>query len=332
MASLTKQDVRDELASAFPPGLEAVVNVDGGIFGGLIDHDAEVIADTVITSVDQLSLDSCPLTCGADRLVEWESNLSLSATKTTLTGTLDQRRNQVISRLRLLRGAMTLAKIRAVIAPCLDMMPSSDVEVIEPDAAEQRTLHTYQQGSLGSGSFTVIVIQTVDFWVNDDGPVSPAGAQVDVQVTCADLSKLIGRLYAPDGTYVTLPSGRFGRGAAVAQTVRLHFPTIRAPRVMGKWSLSVWSEVGTGSVDDAWLFVEGTGRSSSLAKFEYGVVVDSSLIGPAADVTAAQDAMLSIRYTTRIDGVIYQSSLLGPTDHAAIPEDNAVPDACIPAA
>lgn len=330
MASLTKQDVRDELASAFPPGLEAVVNVDGGIFGGLIDHDAEVIADTVITSVDQLSLDSCPLTCGADRLVEWESNLSLSATKTALTGTQDQRHNQVISRLRL-RGAMTLAKIRAVVAPCLDMA-AADVEVIEPDAAEQRSLHTYQQGSLGGGSFTVVVIQTVDFWVNDDGPVSPAGAQVDVQVTCADLSKLIGRLYAPDGTYVTLPSGRFGRGAAVAQTVRLHFPTIRAPRVMGKWSLSVWSEVGTGSVDDAWLFVEGTGRSSSLARFEYGVVVDSSLIGPAADVTAAQDAMLSIRYSTGIDGVIYQSSLLGPTDHGAIPEDNATPDACIPAA
>mgnify|MGYP001013479294 FL=1 len=330
MASLTKQDVRDELASAFPPGLEAVVNVDGGIFGGLIDHDAEVIADTVITSVDQLSLDSCPLTCGADRLVEWESNLSLSATKTALTGTQDQRRNQVISRLRL-RGAMTLAKIRAVVAPCLDMA-AADVEVIEPDAAEQRSLHTYQQGSLGGGSFTVVVIQTVDFWVNDDGPVSPAGAQVDVQVTCADLSKLIGRLYAPDGTYVTLPSGRFGRGAAVAQTVRLHFPTIRAPRVMGKWSLSVWSEVGTGSVDDAWLFVEGTGRSSSLAKFEYGVVVDSALVGPAVDVTAAQDAMLSIRYATRIDGVIYQSSLLGPTDHGAIPEDNAIPDACIPVA
>ena len=330
MASLTKQDVRDELASAFPPGLEAVVNVDGGIFGGLIDHDAEVIADTVITSVDQLSLDSCPLTCGADRLVEWESNLSLSATKTALTGTQDQRRNQVISRLRL-RGAMTLAKIRAVVAPCLDMA-AADVEVIEPDAAEQRSLHTYQQGSLGGGSFTVVVIQTVDFWVNDDGPVSPAGAQVDVQVTCADLSKLIGRLYAPDGTYVTLPSGRFGRGAAVAQTVRLHFPTIRAPRVMGKWSLSVWAIAGTGSVDDAWLFVEGTGRSSSLAKFEYGVVVDSSLIGPAADVTAAQDAMLSIRYATRIDGVIYQSSLLGPTDHGAIPEDNAIPDACIPVA
>ena len=330
MASLTKQDVRDELASAFPPGLEAVVNVDGGIFGGLIDHDAEVIADTVITSVDQLSLDSCPLTCGADRLVEWESNLSLSATKTALTGTQDQRRNQVISRLRL-RGAMTLAKIRAVVAPCLDMA-AADVEVIEPDAAEQRSLHTYQQGSLGGGSFTVVVIQTVDFWVNDDGPVSPAGAQVDVQVTCADLSKLIGRLYAPDGTYVTLPSGRFGRGAAVAQTVRLHFPTIRAPRVMGKWSLSVWSEVGTGSVDDAWLFVEGTGRSSSLAKFEYGVVVDSALVGPAVDVTAAQDAMLSIRYATRIDGVIYQSSLLGPTDHGAIPEDNAIPDACNPVA
>lgn len=329
MASLTKQDVRDELASAFPPGLEAVVNVDGGIFGGLIDHDAEVIADTVIASVDQLSLDSCPLTCGADRLAEWESNLALSATRTTLTGTLDQRRNQVISRLRL-RGAMTLAKIRAVVAPCLDM--SSNVEVIEPDAAEQRLFHTYQQGTLGSGSFAVVVIQTVDFWVNDDGPVSPAGAQVDVQVTCADLSELIGRLYAPDGTYVTLPSGRFGRGAAVAQTVRLHFPTIRAPRVMGKWSLSVWAEAGTGSVDDAWLFVEGTGRSSSLAKFEYGVIVDAAKVGPAADVPAALDAMLSIRYATRIDGVIYQSALLAPTDHGAIPEDNAIPDACIPAA
>lgn len=330
MTSLTKQDLRDELASAFPPGLEAVVNVDGGIFGGLIDHDAEVIADTVIASVDQISLDSCPLTCGAERLAEWEGNLALSATRTTLTGTLDQRRNQVISRLRL-RGAMTLAKIRAVVAPCLDMS-SSDVEVIEPDAAEQRTLHTYQQGSLGSGSFAVVVIQTVDFWVNDDGPVSPAGAQVDVQVTCADLSKLIGRLYAPDGTYVTLPSGRFGRGAAVAQTVRLHFPTIRAPRVVGKWSLSVWSEAGTGSVDDAWLFVEGTGRSSSLAKFEYGVIVDAAKVGPAIDVPAAQDAMLSIRYATRLDGVIYQSALLGPTDHGAVPEDNAIPDACVPAA
>jgi hypothetical protein len=243
---------------------------------------------------------------------------------------LDQRRNQVISRLRL-RGAMTLAKIRAVVAPCLDM-PSSDVEVIEPDADEQRTLHTYQQGSLGSGSFAVVAIQTVDFWVNDDGPVSPAGAQVDVTVTCSDLAQLIGRIYAPNGAYVTLPSGRFGRGAAVAQTVRLHFPTIRAPRVLGKWSLSVWSESGTGSVDDAWLFVEGKGRASSLAKFEYGVIVDSAKVGPAVDVTAAQDAMLSIRYTTRLDGVIYQSALLGPTDHGAIPEDNAIPDACIPAA
>ena len=42
--------------------------------------------------------------------------------------------------------------------------------------------------------------------------------------------------------------------------------------------------------------------------------------------------MLSIRYATRIDGVIYQSALLGPTDHGAIPEDNATPDACIPVA
>ena len=330
MASLTKQDVRDELASAFPPGLEAVIPVDGGIFGGLIDHDAEVIADTVIDSVDQISLDSCPLTCGETRLVEWEGNLGLSATKTTLTGTLEQRRNQVISRLRL-RGAMTLAKIRAVVAPCLDMA-AADVEVIEPDAAEQRTLHTYQQGSLGSGSFGVVILQDVDFWVNDDGPVSSAGAQVDVTVTCSDLAQLIGRIYAPDGTYVTLPVGVFGRGAAVAQTVRLHFPTIRAPRVLGKWSLSVWSATGTGSVDDAWLFVEGTGRASSLAKCEYGGIVDSALVGTAVDVTAAQDAMLSIRYATRIDGVIYQSALLGPTDHGAIPEDNAIPDACIPAA
>jgi len=330
MASLTKQDVRDELASAFPPGLEAVISVDGGIFGGLIDHDAEVIADTVIASVDQISLDSCPLTCGETRLVEWEGNLGLSATKTTLTGTLEQRRNQVISRLRL-RGAMTLAKIRAVVAPCLDMA-AADVEVIEPDAAEQRTLHTYQQGSLGSGSFGVVILQDVDFWVNDDGPVSSVGAQVDVTLTHGDLSKLIGRLYAPNGAYVTLPSGRFGRGAAVAQTVRLHFPTIRAPRVLGKWSLSVWSESGTGSVDDAWLFVEGKGRASSLAKFEYGVIVDAAKVGPAVDVTAAQDAMLSIRYTTRLDGVIYQSALLGPTDHGAIPEDNAIPDACLPAA
>jgi len=330
MASLTKQDVRDELASAFPPGLEAVIAVDGGIFGGLIDHDAEVIAETVVATVDQIGLDSCPLTCGETRLVEWEGNLGLAETRTTLTGTLGQRRNQVVSRLRL-RGAMTLAKIRAVVAPCLDMA-AADVEVIEPDADEQRTQHTYRQGSLGSGSFGVVILQDVDFWVNNDGPVSSAGAQVDVTLTHGDLSKLIGRLYAPNGAYVTLPSGLFGRGAAVAQTVRLHFPTIRAPRVLGKWSLSVWSESGTGSVDDAWLFVEGVGRASSLAKFEYGVIVDAALVGPAVDVTAAQDAMLSIRYATRLDGVIYQSALLGPTDHGAIPEDNATPDACIPVA
>lgn len=328
MASLTKQDLRDELASAFPPGLEAVINTDGGIFGGLIDHDAEVIAETVVTTVDQIALDSCPLTCGETRLAEWEVNLGLSESRTTLTGTVGQRRNQVISRLRL-RGAMTLAKIRAVVAPTLDMA-AANVEVIEPDAAEQRTLHTYRQGSLGSGSFGVVILQDVDFWVNDDGPVSSAGAQVDVTVTCSDLSKLIGRLYAPDGTYITLPSGFFGRGAAVAKTVRLHFPMIRAPRVLGKWSLSVWSESGTGSVDDAWLFVEGVGRASSLAKFEYGVIVDSAKVGPAVDVTAAQDAMLSIRYATRLDGVIYQSALLGPTDHGALPDDNAIPDACIP--
>ncbi len=337
MYSLSAIEIREELQSAFPPGVEQVLDFSD-IPGDLLQGAAETLEVSLIAAVDQLRIDVNPLTCTLEKLRDWERNLLLSETRTARLGSLNQRRAQVIAHLRL-RGAMTLAKIRAVVAPCLDYPDPSQLVILETDRATLRAAHTYPAGSYGGGTFGPVVTQVIDFWVDDDGPQSAAGAQVDLTLTHPARESVRARLFPPSGGvyFETTTLGQLGTGAIAAGTVRANFAKQRAPRVLGPWQLQVFSSTGVGQVTAASLFVEGFGRRDgydglSAAKFEYGVVYDPALSSGHADLAAALLAMARIRYATRIDGVIYQdtSAVLPGSDHAAIPDANAVPDASIP--
>lgn len=333
---MSAEEVRDTLIGAFPPGVQEQLAPDEDGGGQVTRHLGAIAAsvqDKAIDLVELLARDITPLTCGSERLADWERALGLSWTRTALFGTLPARRAAVISRLREY-GPPTKAMLQAVLGPLLDYPDPSVLTILECDRTVLRQKHTYA-GIRRSATFTSVGPASWEFWVNDDDRVAPGCVQADVTLTIGDVSKVAVDVQTPDGAYFRVPYGSVGRGAATGTTYRLYFPKAVTPHVLGTWRLYVYlTGPGSGAFDDASLFCEGFGRNGlSAAQFEWAAVYEAAKSNGSPDFDAARAAATRVSLASRIGGLVFPAAPivgLPAGDWAGIPNDNTTPSGYVP--
>jgi hypothetical protein len=323
----TAKEGADHLRGLYPRGVERVLDWDDEP-GEFTDALGATLAQEAFSRGEQLPLELTPLTC-TDLLPWWERALKIRDSKIALSGTRQQRINQVLSRLRE-RGPMTVAKIQRVIAPLLDYADSSQLQVLQADRVALRVAHTRTVGGVRNftGSLASYTINVLD-----RAKVSKGGAQVDLTLSAlADISRLVATLIAPDGRTRTVT--KIGRGAGPG-VWRLFYPTHFGAQVAGVWTLQLSTSDGSaGTATGAALFVEGIGRESGLdglgaAIFYWAAVADPALMGPNADLDAAKAAVRRINHATRNGSIVRASTVAGEV--CVVPDEPAaIPDECIP--
>lgn len=331
------RDVAAEIRGAFPPGSETFLDWDDPDGPGpLVEALGQVWKAHGTDQAERLRLELNPKT--ATELVPvWEKSLGLQDTELARSGTIAQRRTQVITRLRE-TGATTVALIQSIVGPLLDYADPSQLRVLEVDRALLRAAHTYPW----TGLRTFGVVGTdLAFIVRDDAKVSAAGAQVDITIAAPDLAQIGAVLTAPDGRQAGAAhvfSG-IGRGPA-SGTYRLYYPELAGAQIRGRWNLRMATNTGMGIITAAGLFVEGFGRDAAggdglgAAKFYWGAAVEDAKLGPGANLKAAALAIQRINYATRLGTLVRRSRGMGALPAGqlgAIPDDpGSIPSACIP--
>ena len=270
--SATAQDITDELISGMPEGFTDLMDMQdpdgpGPLFAAL----GEVLATVAIDRVDDLRDQLSPMTCGDDTLTQWESALSLTASRLARAGTTAQRRAQVIARLREW-GAPTLDLIRRVVYSYLGYTTPADVVILESDRDALRSLHTYRW----TGSRSIGPVST-DLIVADGGTVGPGGAAVDLCCSTDELASCTVTLTSPDGTAYTRVG--VGRGAVASARAWASVASGVAVALSGVWGdgSSVWFCGSSGTIlrwDGAAVVAETSGTANALnAVWGAGAVV-----------------------------------------------------------
>lgn len=325
-------ETQETLLSSLPPGVRETLADDVIAHIGAV---ASTLDDTAIATVDQLDGDASPLTCGSNRLQRWEAVLGLAATRTAMYGTLDQRRAQVIARLREY-GQPTAAMIRAVLAPLLGYADASTLTLLEPSRTGTRSANEYL-GTVGNASMSMVSPGIWQFWVADGGRCGGVPV-LDVTLTTTDdnADTAVG-LQAPSGQ-LYMVYGKL-RGTATTTTYRVYFPAaVVETTVMGRWRAFVYlSGSNTGTIDAGRLFVEGVDREGGKASglFEWAAVFEPTKASYSPDWSAALAAVSRLGMATRRGGLVSIADAsvgLAVGDYAMIPDDNAVPGECVPGA
>ena len=260
--SATAQDITDELISGMPEGFTDLMDMQdpdgpGPLFAAL----GEVLATVAIDRVDDLRDQLSPMTCGDDTLTQWESALSLTASRLARAGTTAQRRAQVIARLREW-GAPTLDLIRRVVYSYLGYTTPADVVILESDRDALRSLHTYRW----TGSRSIGPVST-DLIVADGGTVGPGGAAVDLCCSTDELASFAVTVYAPDGTLYSRVG--VGRGALSTGRAWASVTSGTAVTLSGVWGdgTSVWFVGASGTIirwDGSAMNAETSGTANAL--------------------------------------------------------------------
>jgi len=267
--------LRDELIAGFPPGNPIDWNDPEG-FGPEIEAIACALQDGGQDVLDQLRAELSPLTCSAAGVALWEQSLGLSQSRIAFAGTLNQRRAQVISKIRE-SGTPTLDAVRTVLNAYLQYADPSQIVILEANRPALRRLHTY----LWSGAKTLSVPATITWDVLDDAKVSPSGAQVDLSLT-ADLTTVTATLTSPGGTSYTRTT--IGRG------------TVTSART---WAPVAWT--GTDTVRAAWAAPNGevfaVGDNGSAHHYD-GTTWTATTTGTAEHLRAVWGKRITILGTT----------------------------------
>lgn len=338
------QELKSAIISAFPPGSEKAVAWHLAP-GRHVEAVANTLDAQAIGPVEQFAADVSPLTCSAARLAEWEGIFMLADTTTARSGTLQARRNAVVSRFREW-GQPTVPVIQATVGPLLDYADPSQLVVLTTDRAALTAAHTYASDLVtGSRNFSYGSPATVRWFVRDDGVISTAGAWVDITISASSVASLSLALYSPDGSSLTIAPG--WRGTASTTTFRAYFRSFgydalfNARPVFGAWSLQIVTTAVSdfGSISGAQLFVEGMGRDArgkeggAAPAFEWAVMYEAAKSRGAPDFDAARAAIRRLTFATRTSGLCFRSTgtTLPDGDYAPLPDDaNAIPDAMIP--
>lgn len=336
---MTQAELKLLLISLLPAGSEDLYDLDNSAnLGRTFNALAGTLKDTLADRVDQLRLEVNPRSCVED-VPDWEAACGLSATDLARFGTLEQRRNAVLSVLRE-HGSFSLPDLQAGLAPYLLYSDPSQIEIIETDRDALRSAHTYSDavplavGAASTGARSVTVL--------DDPRVSPAGAQVNVNLT-ANLSEVSLRLTAPDGSQKTWRPGHLGDGAVTSQVFTLFAPELADAAIHGRWTLAITTGASSATLTSWSLFVEGlginlvgpppyppgrNGEGLGAAMFQFLVMIDPALLGTGYDLGGAYRAIQRLK-PAHVLGNYGLKSQYG--DNCAIPDDpQTLPDRCLP--
>lgn len=331
VAGITSDALFDLLVQLLPRGADAfygLLRKSGDPYNtiaGFADGLKAYCTDAIATARAEVS----PLTANL-KLPEYESMTGLSQTTIALSGTTQQRRNQVVSKLRE-QGAATVNNVIAILAPLLGMFPAN-VQVIESNQAAITTAHTYTNStgaSIGANSSATQLV-TVD----DGGVVSDAGAQVTVTITSTNPEQLSFALTVPAGSTYTMPAGTLPAGSVTGVAFKVNFiAAASAVFSFGNWSLRVNTGAATCTLVSWALFVEGIaqGQDTGGARYWYGVYADPAHLGEtgaAANFAAARAALRRIT-PAHATGELLQS-ISGAYPDVTSGVNSSIPDECLP--
>lgn len=337
---MTQAELKQLLVSLFPDGSDQLYDLDNSANLGLTLHAlAGALKQVYADRADQLRLEVNPKTI-VEKIPDWEGACGLSATDLARFGTPDQRRNAVLSVLRE-HGSFRLDDLRAGLQPYLLYGSSADIEIIETDRDALRTAHTYSDSTplvVGASSTAARTLRVLD-----DPRVSPAGAQVNINLS-GNLSEVSFRLTGPDGTQQAWPVRFLGEGAVTASVYTLFGREFADAPIHGDWALSLTTGAGGGATLHSWsLFVEGLGvnlggpppyppsrlgEGLGAAMFQFLLMVDPTLLGTGYDLGGAYRAIQRLK-PAHVLGNYGLKSALG--DNCAIPDDpTTLPDRSIP--
>lgn len=337
----TLKELTASLLALLPPGLVSRMGPDRRKIW-------EAIADTLRTEIsdriDRLDAENNPAQV-VQFLALWEEALDLSGTKVARFGSISRRQAQVVAALRSMGGDLSIPALRALLAPFFDYADPAQIEVLEPDRAALKAAHTYlAKTTLPAVIPTGFPPLVVFFEILDDGPVSDAGAQIFINVT-GDLSQMTFTLLGPGGTsqQVFWDVGELGDGAVTNANFVLYAPptkqlngaSIRG-QAKGMWSLICVVRSGVAALNSAAMFIEAVGRNSLGQEclgnelHSFVVVADPALLGPNADLDAAEGALLRQKPGYTGAAIVVKNIVMGG-GVLAIPDlPTTIPDASIP--
>jgi hypothetical protein len=319
-------DARTYLTSLLPPGIEKLWDLDpDGDFYLLFDACAELLLTYAFDTIDQLRQEIFPGTV-VQKLPDWEVFLGISKYFIARFGTLAQRQQAVVSKIRE-RGAFCDPTVQAVLAPLFGYLPTTPLEVLRADKSGLRLLHTYSSGILWTIGATSTDQQTVK--VLDGGRVSSAGARVIIEVDDSNAHTFTATLTGPDGTAQT-----FDVTVAAGTAILVLWANACARKgITGYWTLSVTTLTG-GSLPIIWsLFVEGIGpgQDTGGATWHWGVYADPAHVGEAgfSDLASAAAAIARIKHSHDVGTIV---TSLEPWPGVETGPNAAIPGMCIPSA
>ena len=138
---MTREEARLFLRGCLPQGTESFYDMEGEP-GAFFDALADALKQVALDRVDAVRREINPATC-TEILPAWEDAGGLAETSIARFGTVQQRRNQVVAKLRE-NGSFALDDIRAAVQPFLLYADPSQIEILETDRAALSALHTYQ--------------------------------------------------------------------------------------------------------------------------------------------------------------------------------------------
>lgn len=277
---LTVNDIKALLIQSLPPGSEGLYDFESPL--SYISRFFTVLAQSSkqfeYDPTDALYLEMNPVTI-SQLIPNWENAAGLTSTRTSLYGTLDQRRNQIIGQLRG-SGALSLDDYRGIVEPFFKYLDYRRIQITEPNRDIIRALHSYGDAGgipvdlMTPGVFNINITGKDDYLTTDMGAIITfefEGAHLeDVIVNVTNGSDMLPPL-------ITTSAGYFGIGNFTTLTkIYLYlqdpffidqYPQdgyqvngMAGRRFAGPWTVTFTTANHPYEVSNVRIFVEGMGR------------------------------------------------------------------------
>jgi hypothetical protein len=322
--SFTIDDARRYLLALLPPGHDEFYDESptGDVFlifdaaGQLFKQNAFDLLDTLRTEIFPPS--------AVQKTPDWEAALGIANQAPALLGTMAQRQQAVVAKLRE-SGPFCDPVVQSIIGPLLGYFPSTPVQLLKASRSFLTLAHSY--GFIGDLRIAAGTTATVAMLVNDGGHVARMGAQLQL-VTDTSTPNIQVTLTAPDRRSVGWSD------AYQSVPLWLAAPSLAGAAIGGNWTLAITNH-GSAPItvyDGECLFVEGIGPNEDTggAIFHWGVYADPAHVGESGvppDFPSVLAAIARIKHSHTV-GWLIQS--LAPYPDVTSGPHAAIPDRCVP--
>lgn len=322
---MTQDDARKYLIGLLPPGADRLYDLQpGGDVFKLFDAIAAVFKQYGFDLLDRLRQELFP-SKASDKLPDWEGFLGVARFFVARFGTLMQRQQGVVSKIRE-RGAFTDPNTSSIIAPLLGYFATTPLEILRCDRSALRLLHTYQT-PLTSIPNATTVDQTL--YVVDGGKVSAAGPRLTLEFGAAGPFDFVITLESPDSSSKSWSLTNVD-GAMLKS---LFAGELAGAGITGNWLVRIANTSGVALPVITSLFVEGIARNQNTAgaAWHWAVYADPALVGQAgfSDFEAVESAIARIKHTHDV-GRLVTSKEPWPGVESGL--HSSIPARCIPSA